>query len=116
MTNTVEKISILPSNPEGLTNPDEIDWNTIDPMVDINWREIDFLVAVERDGKWFLRRHESVPHFTGFAPVLAYQLNFVRFMLENCENGEAIVEEGSRQGVLTMTGHFLANGGELPLE
>ena len=115
MTN-VEKINILPSNPSGLTSPDEIDWDTIDPMNDINWREIDFLIVVEHDGKPFLTKHPSVPHFTGLTPMLAYQLNFIRFMLEHCENGEAIIEEGSKQGALTTTGHFLANGGKLPLE
>jgi len=116
MTNAVEKVNILPSNPDGLTSPDEIDWNTIDPMVDINWRGIDFLIVVERDGKPVLTKHPSVPHFGGLTSMLAYQLNFIRFMLENCENGEQIIEEGSKQGVLTMTGHFLSNGGELPLE
>jgi hypothetical protein len=115
-TNRSWKRPIVPNNPNGETDPDKIDWDTVDMTKDINWNKIEFLVVSERDGKPYLHRHPKVPQITGLGGVLAYQFNLIRFMQDHVEGGDKFIDMAQEQGALFDIARMLTNGGELPLD
>jgi len=111
----IREIEPIPNNPNGAIHPDQIDWETVDVKKDINWREIDFLVVEERDGKQYLKRHPKVPQIGGLGAILSYQGNLCRFMRTKVNGGEEFIEKCSEYNILFDISLTLTNGGELPL-
>ena len=109
------EVPLVPNNPNGETDPEKIDWGS-DKLrnLNINWDRIEFLVVSHRDGKDFLHKHPKVPRINGFGGILAYQMNFIRFMREKVENGNDLIELADNNALLDIAA-TLANGGELPL-
>ena len=99
----------------GLTDPEKIDWDTVDVAKDINWNGIDFLEIIKRKGKHVIARHPSVRQCGGLVPILAYQKNLLR-VLERCEGGDAFIEEINKRGLLFDMAMTLARGFDLPIE
>lgn len=108
---------LVPHNPNGLTDPDKIDWES-DKLQNLNidWDKIEFIVVSEREGKHYLHLHPKVPQIGGFGGTLAIQMNLVRFMQDHVEGGDKFIDMAYERGALFNIAMMLTNGGELPLD
>ena len=98
------------------TQPEKIDWNSVNLEHEIDWDNIDFLTFEWDNDKKILTifREEYIPQMGGLKPILAYKQNFVR-LVEEFQGGKELIKNTDEKMLFDIA-LAIARGAKIPLQ